>query len=187
MPLIQLFLLAVGLAMDAFAVAVTLGLGMNKATWRNALTVGLYFGLFQAGMPLIGFFAARSFADYIRAFDTWVVFGLLAFLGGKMIYGAFKNNPDEPANLALTPRVMLPFALATSIDAMAVGISFAFLEVNIWFAVALIGAVTLVLSMVGIKIGGIFGERFKKKATVAGGVILVLIGARVLLEGFMPW
>ncbi|MCL2498710.1 MAG: manganese efflux pump MntP family protein [Defluviitaleaceae bacterium] len=185
MPTVQLFLLAIGLSMDAFAVAVTLGLGVGKATWRNALVVGLYFGAFQAGMPLVGFFAAQGFAGYIRAFDTYVVFVLLVFLGGKMIHGAIGSGSDTPAVVSLAPRIMLPFALATSIDAMAVGISFAFLEVNVAAAVLLIGAVTLVISMAGVRIGSFFGERFKTKATVAGGLILIFIGVKVLVEGFL--
>jgi putative Mn2+ efflux pump MntP len=185
MPFLQLLLLAIGLAMDAFAVAVTLGLGMKKATLRNALVVGLYFGLFQAVMPLIGFFAALNFAGYIGTFDFWLVFGLLTFLGGKMVYGAFKNDPDAPNLVSLSPRILLPFALATSIDALAVGIGFALLEVNILFAVVLIGLITLIISMAGVKIGGLFGERFKAKATVIGGVILILIGVKVLVEGLM--
>ncbi|MCL2605515.1 MAG: manganese efflux pump MntP family protein [Defluviitaleaceae bacterium] len=185
MPFIQLFLLAVGLSMDAFAVAVTLGLGLGKATWRKALTVGLYFGAFQAGMPLIGYFAAQGFADYIRAFDTYIVFALLAFLGGKMIHGALKGDPAGNTAVALTPRIMLPFALATSIDALAVGISFAFLYINIITAVVLIGVTTLVISMAGVKVGGLFGERFKTKAAIAGGIILILIGVKVLVEGLL--
>jgi putative Mn2+ efflux pump MntP len=179
-PLLQLVLLAVGLAMDAFAVAVTLGLGMGKPTLRQSLHVGAYFGIFQALMPLIGYFAARGFAVYIAAFDKWVVFALLTFLGGKMIYSAFKHDPDAPGAVILTPRIMLPFAVATSIDALAVGISFAFMYVNVVLAVVLIGAITLVLSVLGVRIGAIFGERFKTKATVAGGVILVLIGVFAL-------
>ncbi|MCL2203455.1 MAG: manganese efflux pump MntP family protein [Defluviitaleaceae bacterium] len=186
MPLAQLVLLAVGLSMDAFAVAVTLGLGIHGGasgggTLRRSVVVGAYFGFFQALMPLIGFFAARSFAQYIMAFDRYVVFALLAFLGGKMIYSAFKSDPDTRAD-TLSPHIMLPFALATSIDALAVGISFAFLYVNITVAVILIGVITFGVSAVGVKIGSVFGERFKTKATVAGGLILILIGLRVLLQ-----
>jgi len=169
--------------MDAFAVAVTLGLGFGRTGWRKAMVVGLYFGIFQAGMPLIGFFAARGFADFVTTFDTWLVFAILAFLGGKMIVGALKDEADGPTVSGLGLRVMLPLALATSIDALAVGISFAFLEVNIFLAVLLIGVITLVISMAGVKIGGIFGERFKQKAAIAGGLILVIIGFSVLVEG----
>ena len=182
MPLFQLIMLALGLSMDAFAVAVTLGLGMGKITLHKALIVGLYFGFFQAIMPVIGFFAARTFAQHIMAFDKWLVFALLVFLGGKMIVGAYKSDPDAPADVPLTVRIMLPFALATSVDALAVGISFAFLYVNVFLAVVLIGVITLGMSMAGVKIGGIFGERFKAKAAIFGGVILVLIGVSVLFE-----
>jgi putative Mn2+ efflux pump MntP len=185
MNLFEIILLAAGLSMDAFAVAVTLGLGMGKPTLRKAFTVGLYFGVFQAVMPVIGFFAARIFADSIMAFDSWLVFVLLTFLGGKMIVGAYKNDPAAPPVIVLAPRIMLPFALATSIDALAVGISFAFLHINILVAVVIIGVTTFAVSMAGVKIGGVFGERFKAKATITGGLILVLIGFKVLVGGLL--
>jgi putative Mn2+ efflux pump MntP len=185
MPPLQLLLLAGGLSMDAFAVAVTLGLGMGKPSMGKAVTVGAYFGFFQGVMPLAGYFAARGFASYIMIFDTYVVFALLTVLGARMIYGAFKGDGSAPGVVALTPRIMLPFALATSIDALAVGISFAFFSILIVSAVLLIGAVTFILSAAGVKIGGFFGERFKTKAAVAGGVILILIGVKVLAEGLL--
>jgi len=181
--MMQILLLAVGLAMDAFAVAVTLGLGLRKADWRGALVVGAYFGLFQAGMPLVGYFAGTLFADYITAFDTWLVFALLVFLGGKMLVGAFKAEGEAGGAASLAPRVMIPFALATSIDALAVGISFAFWQVHLVAAVVCIGVVTFALSAAGVKIGAHFGERYKTKATIAGGLILVGIGVWVLVEG----
>ncbi|MCL2189067.1 MAG: manganese efflux pump MntP family protein [Defluviitaleaceae bacterium] len=185
MSVFQLVLLAVGLAMDAFAVAVTLGLGLGKTSLRDMFTVGAYFGIFQAVMPVIGFLAARWFANAVMTFDTWLVFALLTFLGGKMIISAREEEDETPAAVSLSAKIMLPFALATSIDALAVGISFAFLAVNVALAVVLIGVITLVVSMAGVKIGGVFGMRYKRKAALAGGVILILIGLRVLIEGFV--
>ena len=179
----ELVILAIGLSMDAFAVAVCAGIPMRRVTVKNALIVGLYFGVFQAAMPLIGYFAASLFAEKIKAFDHWIAFGLLAFLGVRMIIGNFKkeeNCEDQPSSLK--PGKMLPLAVATSIDALAVGVSFAFLRVDIVPAVSLIGAVTLVLSMAGVKIGKVFGSRFKSKAELMGGIVLVLIGLKILLE-----
>jgi putative Mn2+ efflux pump MntP len=203
MNLIELFILAVGLSMDAFAVAICAGLAMAKADMRKMLTVGLYFGIFQAVMPLIGYFAATLLADKIIAYDHWIAFLLLCFLGGKMIIGSFKKEgcadrectddicadrtcpggkrPDSK-EAALTPAKMLPLAIATSIDALAVGVSFAFLRVSIVPAVSFIGVTTLLLSMAGVKLGNVFGSRFKSKAELAGGIILVLIGVKILLE-----
>jgi putative Mn2+ efflux pump MntP len=187
MHIIELFLIAVGLSMDAFAVAVCAGLAMPKVTLKKALIVGLYFGFFQAAMPLIGYFIATLFADKILAYDHWIVFGLLVFLGGKMIFDSIKEkkageeeNAKEEASLHIA--TMLPLAIATSVDAMAVGVSFAFLEVNIVPAVLFIGAITLVLSMLGVKIGNIFGAKFKEQAGIAGGVILILMGIEILLD-----
>ena len=196
MNFIELFLIAVGLSMDAFAVAVTIGLTLKKATFKKAITVGLYFGLFQAVMPLIGYLAASRFAALITQYDQWVVSGLLTLLGGKMIWGSFKKEEQCPApechvlactecpksnkEAALTPAKMLPLALATSIDALAVGISFAIMYVRIVSAASIIGVTTLLLSMLGVKIGNIFGLKFKSKAELAGGAILVLMGIRVL-------
>ena len=201
MNFIELLLLAVGLSMDAFAVAVCMGLRMSKASIKKALIIGLYFGVFQAVMPLLGYLAATLIADKITAFDHWIAFGLLLFLGSKMIVGSFKKEgcrdrkcpeetcidrecPGKPENAepSLKPAKMLPFALATSIDALAVGISLAFLKVEIAPAVMFIGITTLVLSMIGVKIGSIFGSKIKSKAEILGGIILVLIGVKILLE-----
>ena len=203
MNFIELFLLAVGLSMDAFAVAVCAGLTMKKAALKKMLTVGAYFGIFQAVMPLIGYLAASLFASRIISYDHWIAFGLLCFLGGKMVAGSFKKEgcPDRecpgktcsdrpcpggkrPENneASLKPAKMLPLALATSIDALAVGVSFAFLRVNIIPAVLFIGITTLVISMLGVKIGNAFGTKFKSKAELAGGIILVLMGLKILLE-----
>ncbi|MDR1668527.1 MAG: manganese efflux pump MntP family protein [Oscillospiraceae bacterium] len=197
MGFIELFLLAVGLSMDAFAVSVCAGLTMKRVTVPKALIVGLYFGVFQVAMPLIGYFAARLFADKIVAVDHWVAFALLCFLGGKMIRESlqkedghscescdYKNCPERPgAEASLKPSKMLPLAVATSIDALAAGITFAVLpDTNIIPAVSFIGVTTLTLSMAGVKIGQLFGVKFKAKAEFAGGVILILMGLKVLLE-----
>ena len=203
MSFIELFLLAVGLSMDAFAVAVCAGLTMSKINITKTLIIGLYFGIFQAVMPLIGYLVATLFADKIITYDHWIAFALLCFLGGKMIVGSFKKDgcpdrecPDEictdrtcpgvekpaPGETSVKPAHMLPLALATSIDALAVGVSFAFLRVDIIPTIAFIGITTLVLSLLGVKIGNVFGTRFKSKAELAGGIILVLIGLKILFE-----
>jgi len=199
MSWIELFLLAIGLSMDAFAVAVSIGLSSAKARVKKALIVGLYFGFFQAAMPLIGYLAASRFAGHITAFSHWVAFALLAILGGKMIISSLKKEkcsdrtcPPEPCKdrlcpasakeIALTPKEMLPLALATSIDALAVGVSLAFLYVNILPAVSFIGVATFVISVAGVRIGNIFGAKFKAKATFAGGAILLFMGIWVLFE-----
>jgi len=179
-----LIALAVGLSMDAFAVSICTGLTMEKATLRKALIVGLYFGIFQAGMPLIGYFAASYFADLINAFAPWIAFCLLCFLGGKMIIGSFKKLEQNENEASLGPRHMLPLAIATSIDALAVGVTIAFLKENIVPVVVSTGIATFSLSAAGVKIGSIFGSRFKSKAELVGGIILILIGINVLLEHF---
>lgn len=203
MNLLELFVLAVGLSMDAFAVAICTGLTMRKTTVKKATIVGLYFGIFQAVMPLIGYFVAIWFADSIIAYDHWVAFGLLGFLGTRMILESFEVEgcPDRecPAGTckdrecpggkrpdnkeaSLGPAEMLPLAVATSIDALAVGVSFAFLHVNIIQAVSFIGVTTFIFAVIGVYIGNIFGAKFKSKAELVGGIILVLIGLKILLE-----
>ena len=182
MTLIELFLLAVGLSMDAFAISICIGLTTGKATIKRALVAGLYFGVSQAVMPLAGYFAASLLAERVIDFGYWIAFGVLAFLGAKMIYGCIKDEQSVNRSYSLSPAHMLPLAVATSIDALAVGVSFAFIRVSIVPAVLFIGATTLAISMAGVKIGSVFGERFKKKALLAGGVILVLIGLKILLE-----
>lgn len=198
MNLLELFFIAIGLSMDAFAVALCLGLTMKKVTVKKALIVGLYFGLFQAAMPLIGYLIGTQFADKVVAFGHWVAFILLCLIGGKMIAESFKKEqcPDRECPVgkcsdrecpgkqeaSLKFKDMLPLALATSIDALAVGISFAFLKVNVIPAILSIGIITLVLSMFGVKIGNLFGAKFKSKAELAGGIILVIMGLKILLE-----
>ena len=190
MGFIELFLLAIGLSMDTFAVGITIGLAMKKITIRKALIVGLYFGIFQAGMPVIGYLLAMRFADLMVHYSPWIAFALLSFLGVKMIVGSFKkvesvkvdSQEDVSQKALLGPKKMLPLAVATSIDALAVGVSFAALRVSIVPAISLIGIVTLILSMIGVKIGNLCGIRFKAKAEIFGGVILIGIGLRILLE-----
>jgi putative Mn2+ efflux pump MntP len=180
----DLFLIAVGLSMDAFAVAMCKGLCMNRINLRSCLIVGLYFGFFQGAMPLLGYLLGSAFQDKITAFDHWIAFVLLAAIGGKMIKDSFSREEESCEVAPLTPRAMLPLALATSIDALAVGVSFAFLQVSIVPAVTFIGVITLALSMAGVKLGNVFGARYKSKAELAGGVILILMGLRILLQHF---
>ena len=181
----ELLLLAVGLSMDAFAVSVCKGLAMKKATVRAQVTCGAWFGGFQGLMPLIGFLLGTMFADAIQSIDHWIAFGLLALIGINMLREAFSKDCDcgcsEDADLSM--KTMFVMAVATSIDALAVGISLAMAgNVNIWVAVMLIGVITFVLSGVGVRIGNIFGSRFEKRAEASGGVILILLGLKILLE-----
>lgn len=181
MGLAELFLLAVGLAMDAFAVSICKGLAMKKVTVKNAVIVGAWFGGFQALMPLIGWLLGIRFKSYITAVDHWIAFVLLSIIGANMIKEAF-DKKQEKENASLSFKVMFMLAVATSIDALAVGVTFAFLSVNIWWAVALIGCITFILSIVGVKAGGVFGMKYKAKAELAGGIILILMGVKILLE-----
>ena len=185
MGFFELFLLGVGLSMDAFAVSVCKGLAMKKATLKSQMTCGLWFGGFQALMPLVGFFLGAMFADAIKSFDHWIAFGLLALIGANMLKEALEKECDccEEHNADMSVKTMFILAVATSIDALAVGISLAMAgDVNIWAAIALIGVTTCVLSALGVKIGNIFGSRYEKKAEFAGGVILILLGMKILLE-----
>lgn len=227
----ELILIAVSLSADAFAVSMCRGLEMRRVNVRHAFVIALFFGLFQAAMPVIGYFAAKLVADYITAYDHWIAFGLLALLGAKMIYDGIKEGVEErkrrdAEKLALTPsaapdakgetvrnedaptaetlppascacngdgaarvasgkldiKKLLVMSVATSIDALAIGVTFAFLDVNLWLAVSLIGGITFALSLGGVFLGHFIGAKFKDKATVFGGVVLVLIGLKILLE-----
>ena len=178
---ITLFVLAVGLSMDAFAVAVCKGLAMKKMSWKNAVIVGLWFGTFQALMPVIGYFLGVSFADRIKSVDHWIAFVLLALIGGNMIREAF-GKEEERASADLDVKTMFIMAVATSIDALAVGVTFAFLDQNMPLAVSLIGVTNFMLSMLGVKVGNLFGVKYKSKAEFIGGLILILLGAKILLE-----
>ena len=184
MNLFELIAIAVGLSMDAFAVSVCKGLALKRITLRNALTVGVWFGLFQALMPLLGYFLGAQFRELITAYDHWIAFALLLLIGGNMIREAVFSKDDKAPDAALSFSAMLPLAVATSIDALAIGVTFAFLEVwgGILAAALLIGCVTCGLSMAGVKIGSLFGDKYEKKAQILGGVILILLGIRILLE-----
>lgn len=179
----ELFFLAVGLSMDAFAVAICKGLSMKKANLKAQAICGAWFGGFQGLMPLIGFLLGTLFADAIRAFDHWVAFILLAIIGANMLKEAFSKCCCEDTDADLSVKTMFVMAVATSIDALAVGISLAMAgNVNIVTAVLLIGVTTFVLSAAGVKIGNIFGSRFEKKAQFLGGVILIALGLKILIE-----
>ena len=184
MGLPELLLLAVGLSMDAFAVSICKGLSMKKATFKAGAVCGVWFGGFQALMPLLGFFLGTMFAAAIRNIDHWVAFGLLAIIGINMLKEAFSKKCDcEDHDADLSAKTMFVMAIATSIDALAVGISLAMTGgVNIVAAVSLIGVITFLFSALGVKIGNIFGSRFEKKAQAAGGMILILLGIKILLE-----
>lgn len=191
MSFFELFLLAVGLSMDAFAVSVCKGLAMKKADAKGMTICGAWFGGFQGLMPLIGFFLGTLFASAIEAIDHWVAFGLLGIIGINMLKEAFEKEgcsdcDDNDADLSV--KTMFVMAVATSIDALAVGISLAMAgNVNIWVAITLIGITTFILSGIGVKVGSIFGSKFEKKAQLAGGIILICLGAKILFEhlGFL--
>jgi len=181
MTLFHLFLIAVGLSMDAFAVSVCKGLALEKASLKKAATVGAWFGSFQASMPLVGYLLGSRFERYITQIDHWIAFVLLALIGIHMIGEAFSKEEDKTSG-TLCFKEMFLLAVATSIDALAVGITFAFLRVDILPAVGLIGVTTFLLSIVGVKVGNVFGNRYKSGAELTGGILLVLMGTRILLE-----
>ena len=181
MSLIELFLIAVGLSMDAFAVAVCKGLAMPKMSWKGAAIVGLYFGGFQALMPFLGYLLGAGFKDAISAYDHWGAFILLALIGGNMIRES-REDEEESLDASLSFRSMVLLAIATSIDALAVGVTLAFLDVPILSSVCFIGVVTFCLSLVGVKAGNVFGCKYKSKAEFVGGLVLILIGLKILLE-----
>lgn len=181
MGVLELILISIGLAMDAFAVAVCKGLSMKKMNWKKAGIIALYFGGFQALMPAIGFLLGTNFEAIVTSIDHWIAFILLGIIGGKMIKESFDtecDNCDDDTSF----KTMLVLAVATSIDALAVGITFAFLKVNVILAVSLIGVITAVLSAGGVKIGNEFGDKYESKAELAGGCILVLMGLKILVE-----
>ena len=192
MGLIEVIILAVGLAMDAFAVSVCKGLAMKKATFKNALICGIWFGGFQGLMPFIGYLLGASFAEYINVISSWIAFALLSLIGGNMIREALSKD-EETASADLDIKTMLIMAIATSIDALAVGIAFACEKINILavsdivntlIGVGIIGIITCIISCFGVKIGNLFGSKFKSKAEFCGGLILIFIGVKILLEYF---
>lgn len=183
---IELFLLGIGLAMDAFAVSVCKGLGMRRLNKKQTLIIGLYFGGFQALMPLIGWLLGSQFQEYITSIDHWIAFILLGFIGSKMMIEAIREwNEEETVDVMDAPldhKNMLVLAIATSIDALAVGITFAFLDTPIIEAITIIGITTMIISIIGVVVGNFFGSRYKSKAEFIGGLILVLLGLKILLE-----
>lgn len=188
--MIEILLISVSVAMDAFAVSIGKGLTVTRVRPVDVIKTALWFGGFQALFPLLGFFAANTFSKYVTAVDHWIIFALLAFIGGNMIREAFGEEEENSREAAQFDwRHMLPLAVACSIDAFAVGVSFAFMQVNIWFSVIVIGVVTGAFSAAGLYIGRVFGARWQKPAQIAGGAVLVLIGLKVLLEhlGFIAW
>ena len=186
MSIVELFILAVGLSMDAFAVSICKGLSLGKIKPKHMCIAGAWFGGFQALMPAIGYILGAQFQEAIASIDHWIAFVLLALIGGNMIHEALDNDEEE-ADASLDVKPMFLLAVATSIDALAIGITFAFLKVNIIPAVCFIGIVTFIISFAGVKIGNVFGARYKNKAEIVGGVILILLGLKILLEhlGFL--
>ena len=181
MGIFELFLIGIGLSMDAFAVAICKGLSMRRIDGRQTVTVAAFFGGFQALMPFLGWALGKQFEQYITRYDHWIAFVLLAYIGGKMLCEALRDKEEaRAANFSL--RELLVLAVATSIDALAVGITFAFLKVEIGLASAIIGCTTFALSLVGVFIGNRFGSRYKQRAEAVGGIILILIGLKILLE-----
>lgn len=185
MSFIEILLIGIGLSMDAFAVALCKGLSMKKFNIKAGLIIALFFGFFQAFMPFIGWLVCKNFEKYITKFDHWIAFVLLAFIGVKMIIDSIKemkHPEDSEEEFKLKIGELFVLAIATSIDALAVGISFAFLNIKIWSSITIIGITTFILSLIGILIGNKFGSKFKTKAEIAGGIILVLIGLKILFE-----
>lgn len=181
MSIWELFLIAVGLSMDAFAVSVCKGLSAGRVRLGHALTAGIWFGGFQALMPFLGWLLGSRFQSFISSIDHWIAFLLLGLIGVNMVRES-RSQEEEEVGASFAPKAMLPLAVATSIDALTVGITFAFLRVNIYWAITLIGVTTFVLSAIGVKAGGIVGERGKSRAELAGGLVLILMGCKILVE-----
>lgn len=178
---LEILLISIGLAMDAFAVSICKGLSFKTMSWKKAIIVGLYFGFFQALMPLIGYFLGATFESVVTKVDHWIAFILLGIIGINMIKEAFGND-EENQNDKVDFKTMIMLAIATSIDALAVGITFAFLKVNMVIATIMIGIVTFAICVIGVKIGNKFGDKYERKAEVVGGLILIFMGIKILLE-----
>ena len=178
---LEILLISIGLAMDAFAVSICKGLSLKTMSWKKAIIVGLYFGFFQALMPLIGYFLGATFESVVTKVDHWIAFILLGIIGINMLKEAFGND-EENQNDKVDFKTMIILAIATSIDALAVGITFAFLKVNMVIATIMIGIVTFAICVIGVKIGNKFGDKYERKAEVVGGLILIFIGIKILLE-----
>jgi len=182
MSYIEIVLIAIGLSMDAFAVSIMLGLSVQKPTLKQYLLPGIYFGFFQALMPLIGYYTGSLFAEKIQKFEHWIAFGLLTIIGANMIKESFSKDEEKHDDNKFKFINMLLLAIATSIDALAIGVTFAFFKINIFAAIAIIGLTTFCISICGVKIGNIFGVKFKSKAELLGGIVLVALGLKILLE-----
>lgn len=180
MGIVELILISIGLAMDAFAVSICKGISINDGKKKKVFIIGLYFGLFQALMPLVGYFLGVGFETIIKSIDHYIAFGLLGYLGVNMIINSFKNRDNFNDNVSF--KTMIALSIATSIDALAVGITFAFLNVNIWIAISFIGVITFLLSCIGAVLGSLVGDKYSKKAELLGGIILIFIGIKILLE-----
>lgn len=181
MGIIEVFLIAVGVSMDAFAVSVAKGISAVRFNWRNALIAGLWFGGFQALMPMVGYFLGTGFASYVTKWDHWIAWALLMVIGGNMLRSSLFGE-EEKYSRGFSFKVMFPLAIATSIDALAIGVSFAFLNMSIWLPVLIIGLTTMVFSIAGVCLGRIFGLKFKAKAEFIGGLVLMIIGCKILWE-----
>lgn len=181
MGIFEILLIGLGLAMDAFAVSICKGLSMKKMNWKNAIIIALYFGIFQALMPIIGYFLGTTFSSLVENIDHWIAFILLVIIGGNMIKDSF-DDECEKRNEKVDFKTMIILAIATSIDALAVGVTFAFFKTNIVLAISIIGMITFILSLIGVKIGNRFGDKFQNKAELIGGIILIIIGSKILLE-----
>ena len=183
MSITEIFLISIGLGMDAFAVSICKGLSIQKINCQKALIIALYFGIFQALMPMVGFLLAKNLSSELINLNYWIAFILLSVIGINMIIQSFKN--DEKENDDISFKTMFVLAIATSIDALAVGVSFAFLKMDITIAVICIGIITFILSLIGVKLGNVFGEKYKQKAEITGGIILIFIAFKMILEHYM--
>ena len=181
MGLFEIVVIGIGLAMDAFAVSVCKGLSMKKIDWKKIMIIALYFGIFQALMPIIGFFLGSTFSGLVERLDHWIAFLLLSLIGGNMIRES-TDDEIEKRNDRVDFKTMILLAIATSIDALAVGVTFAFFEINILLSVTIIGVITFVLSLIGVLVGNKFGDKLQNKAELTGGIILIIIGLKILLE-----
>ena len=182
MEILEIILISISLAMDAFAVSICKGLSMSKIDWKKGVIIGLYFGIFQALMPTIGYFLGTTFETLVTSFDHWIIFILLFVIGGNMILESFSQSDENDESSDINFSSMVVLAIATSIDALAVGITFAFMDINIFSTVSLIGLITFVLTVIGVKIGNKFGNKYESKAKLLGGIILILIGVKILFE-----
>ena len=182
MGIIEILLLGISLSMDAFAVSICKGLSMKKINWKKAIIIGLYFGIFQALMPVIGYFLGMASQSLVTNIDHWIAFVLLVLIGGNMIREALSQEESDNCNDNVDFKTMIILAIATSIDALAIGITFAFFNVNVPLAVTIIGTTTFIISLIGVKLGNRFGSKYESKAEIAGGIVLIIIGIKILLE-----